>query len=320
VTPSIHVRDPVTRVRTRRRCLLNHCPWNPAQLNLTPLFRHDSEQNDESDKDRQMRKVIFQDLAPLCALVLVIAAATVMAGCDIVQSKDSNVIEINWIVLRSDAVLNDPYAGRQLKMRIPKDYVRELYRDPKGEGEEIKGVKNNGIEIVTLEAWLPDMAPQPPVADMKSISEEVKRSLFSRQLTINLKAGMRGRGPSNLKEQFVSQGKKGMVYRLPDLYGFERFRRMGCSSNSGFDPAKYDVPREAPPDGCWNLPADEELIGKHGDLSVWLTCAGRGGRCILRTHFQEFWTMQVIFPYSRLESWKEVKHQVENLLGMFITN
>jgi hypothetical protein len=250
--------------------------------------------------------------------VLAILAATVAGGCDVAQPQQTSFVEIYWTVLSSPVVASDPYAGRQLRMRIPKAHVRQIIRDPEGEAGKIRGVKNNGIGIISLEAWLPDLSPSPLVGDIKSTSDEQKRSLFNRQLMIDLTSGIRGQGKSRYLEGFYSQAKKGMVYRLPDLYGMERFRRMACDKNSDFDPTKSHLERESPPNGCWHLPADEYLITKDREPVVSFTCAGPGGRCIMRSHFQSLWTMQIIFPYSRLESWKELKGEVEKLLNKFV--
>lgn len=245
-----------------------------------------------------------------------------LTACDAAQLNKTSFVEINWTVLGSEAMLNDPYVGRQLKMRIPKEYVRRIYRDSKSEGEKIKGVRNNGIEIISLEAWLPELSPSSPLKNMnkQALTQEQIRANDAMRLLIDLNSSFRSPSGTSIREQFVYEAKRKMVYRLPNLYDLERFRRMGCAPGAAFDAAKYDVPRETPPDGCWNLPADEYLIGKDGSEEVWFTCAGPSGRCVIRTQFQSFWNMFVIFSYSRLESWKDVKNKAEKLLNGFVIN
>ena len=121
------------------------------------------------------------------------------------------------------------------------------------------------------------------------------------------------------REIYVSQARRGAVYRLPDLHGLERYRRMGCSAGSAFDAAKSEVPRTEPPAGCRPAAADEYMVGQDGDLAILLSCPGPGSFCTMQTWLQGFWLVEVVFPYSRLESWRSVRKQVVDLLTSFVT-
>src|SRR5262245_11165520 len=96
-------------------------------------------------------------------------------------------VEIHWVVQRNGAVADDP-AARQLKMSIPRDYVQNVFRDPRGKGEKSSGVRNNGIATVSVEALLPNLSPRLPVYEAKQASPEERRDFFNRQLIIDLKA------------------------------------------------------------------------------------------------------------------------------------
>jgi hypothetical protein len=255
-----------------------------------------------------------------CAARAVAIAAGVLGGAMTSIAAEprpagSNAVEIHWIVQRSDASPDDTSASRQLRMRIPRDYVQNIYRDPRGATEKSRGIRNNGISTVSVEALLPNLSPRLPAFESRQTSPEERRDFLSRQLIIDLKAYRAG---GSTRESYLSQARRGAVYRMPDLHGMERFRRMGCGAGSAFDPDKFDVPRAEPPQGCWALAGDEHLIGRDGELVVAVTCAAPSGRCSMQTWFQGFWSVDVTFPHSMLKSWRDVRKQVVNLLSTFV--
>lgn len=224
-------------------------------------------------------------------------------------------IEIHWVVQANGTPESDP-ATRQLRMSIPRDYVQNVFRDPRGTGEKSSGVRNNGIATVSVEALLPNLSPRLPVYESKQSSAEERRDFLNRQIIIDLRATAR---PGHAtRDVYLSQARRGMFYRMPDAHGLERYRRMGCADRSAFDPEKFDVPRSEPPKGCRNVATDEHLLGRDGDLAITVTCAAPDGRCSMHMLFQGFWSVQVSFPHSRLDAWRAVRKQVADLLASFV--
>ena len=254
-------------------------------------------------------------LLPAIAFAACILYGPMMSRAADLQPSRSGAVEIHWVVQRGGAASPGNASVRQLKMRIPRDYVQNIYRDPRGASEKGSGVTNNGISTVSVEALLPNLSPRLPAFETKQGTPEERREFFNRQLIIDLKSSFRaGRAT---RESFASQARRGMFYRLSDLHGLERFRRMSCGASSDFDPAKADVPRSEPPRGCRPLAADEYLIGPDADL-VAVACAEPSGRCSMQTWFQGFWSVEVNFPHSRLASWRNVRKQVVELLSSFV--
>jgi hypothetical protein len=254
---------------------------------------------------------------------LVMAAATVTVGCDVARSQKPDLVEINWTVLRSDAVLHDADAGRQLKMRIPVGYVSFVGRDKNREEERLSGVKNDGISVVDLVSWLPDLSPTPPIKETKEkpLSEEQKHALFHQRIYIQLSAAfVRSKTDTSMSGRMRSKAKNRMSYRLPNQYGLERYRRMHCPPDVSFDAAKFDEPRELPPEGCRDIIGDESLVGNDSGVSVWITCGRGEGRCAMRTYFQGRWQITVAFSRAHLETWRDVKGAVETLLTKFVVS
>lgn len=253
-------------------------------------------------------------LLPAIALAAAILPGPVTSRAADLQASGPGVVEIHWVVRRGDAPPANASA-RQLRMRIPKDYVHNIYRDPRGASGKDSGVANNGISTVSMEALLPNLSPRLPAFETMQGTPGERRDFFDRQLIIDLKASFRaGRAT---RESFASQARRGMFYRLSDLHGLERFRRMSCGASSDFDPARADTPRSEPPRGCRPLAADEYLIGPDADL-VAVACAEPNGRCSMQTWFQGFWPVEVNFPRSRLASWRDVRKQVVELLSSFV--
>jgi hypothetical protein len=275
-----------------------------------------------------MIKVIFH-LTPFrrfLVSVTVVAAGPLfgLAACDAAQSSKSDFVEINWTVLPNDAVLNDTDEGRRLRMRIPNEYVRYVSRDPGGEEKQRSGVDNRGIYNIDLEMWLPDLSPTPPIGNTKEqqSTTEQKKVLLQRKLYIQLTANFRRSAGKGLKHRDYElfRAKKGTVYRLPNSFGLEHFRPMYCPPDANFDPARFDEPREAPPEGCRESYGDDSLIGNDSGVNVWITCGRGEGRCAMRTNFQGQWQLTLVFSRSYLPKWREVRRTVEKSLSEFVTN
>jgi hypothetical protein len=222
-------------------------------------------------------------------------------------------VEIHWVVQPADTASN---GGRELRMRIPRDYVQNIHRDPHGQSGKTQQVRNNGISAVSVEAVLPNLSPRLPEYEPPQATPEERRQFFERRLIIDVKASFRPARPS--REIYVSQARRGMAYRLPDLHGLERYRRMGCSAGSAFDAAKSDIPRTEPPAGCRPAADDEYMVGQDGGLAVLLSCPGPGSLCTMQTWLQDFWLVEVGFPYSKLDTWKSVRKQALDLLTSFV--
>jgi hypothetical protein len=244
----------------------------------------------------------------------VLSAPMTSRAADLQPSR-SGAVEIHWVVQRGNASPGNASA-RQLKMRIPRDYVQNIHRDPRGASEKGSGVTNNGISTVSVEALLPNLSPRLPAFETKQGTPEERREFFNRQLIVEIKASFRAGGRAT-RDSFASQARRGMFYRLSDLHGLERFRRMSCGASSDFDAAKADVPRPEPPRGCRPLAADEYLIGPDAD-PVAVICEEPSGRCSMETWFQGFWSVEVNFPRSRLASWRNMRKQVVELLSSFV--
>jgi len=214
------------------------------------------------------------------------------------QSEDT--VNVDWTIVHPGP--DRSRAGTALKMTIPKKYVRHVYADKTGEAERLRGVKNSGIEIVSLVVAL----PQP------GSSSEAK------EVQVDLSADVvRVKGIAGIKNQLTFEARRGMVYRLPELYGLDRYRRIGCSERSNFDASRADQALEAPPAGCWEL-GEESLLGMDGDVGCWITCGRGGGQCVMRTSFRGAWSVLVIFSSTDLARWKTLRQQVEEVLTAFV--
>ena len=223
-------------------------------------------------------------------------------------------LEIHWIVQPAEASSN---GGRELRMQIPRDYVQNIHRDPHGVSEKSQRVRNNGISSVSVEALLPNLSPRLPEFEPQHATPQERRMFLERRLVIDVKASFR---PARVtRDIYVSQARRGMAWRLPDLHGLERYRRMGCTAGSAFDAAKSEIPQMEPPAGCRPAAPDEYMVGQDGDLVVTLNCFGPGSRCSMQTWFQGFWLVEVGFPYSSLESWRSIRSQVVELLTSFVS-
>lgn len=261
-------------------------------------------------------------LRPYLLAVVAAGALFGLGACDAAQSNKADFVEINWTVLRSEAVLNDSDAGRVLNMRIPTAYVSQVGRDRTGEEERQGGVKNNGISVVDLVAWLPDLSPTPiKETKEKLLSEDQKRALYHQRIYIQFSAAfVRNNIDTSMSGRMRSKAKSRMSYRLPDLYGLERYRRMYCPPDVPFDAAKVNEPREVPPEGCREIIGDESLVGNDSGVSIWITCGRGEGRCAMRTYFQGRWQITVVFSRAHLETWRDVRRAVETLLSKFIVS
>jgi hypothetical protein len=251
-------------------------------------------------------------ILPALAIAAGISSGPAARAAD-ARPAGGRAVEVHWIVA---AATDGVPGGRELRMRIPRDYVQNIHRDPRGAGEKTRGVRNNGILAVSLEALLPNFSPRLPALEPPQVTPEERRQFYERQLIIDLKASFRSGRVS--RETYASQARRGTVYRLPDLHDLERYRRMGCTAASAFDAATAEIPRTEPPGGCRPAAEDEYMVGQEGDLAVLLSCPGPGGRCSMQTWFQGFWLVEVGFPHSQLESWKGVRRQVVQLLSQFV--
>jgi len=222
------------------------------------------------------------------------------AGC----APRNDHIEIKWTVLN-----NDSPPGPTLRMNIPRAYIVNVVGDSSGEDERIHRVKNGGIGALDLEFIYPDLSPG-------KATDDANPSSAKKRIYVQFNSVYRHRGGLGIRDQFIYEAKKGMVYRLPEQHGLERFRRMGCTPNS-FDPTRYDEALNEPPNGCWEL-GEESLIGRDGDVAVWITCGRGEGRCAMHTHFQQRWQLTLAFPRSLVAEWRKVKDASEELLSGFV--
>jgi hypothetical protein len=218
-----------------------------------------------------------------------------------IRGAGKDHIELKWSAQAEGSV-----SATTLEMRVPREYVGFISRDPKGEDARIRHVNNNGIASIDIQFLYPGLTAQ------TSAKDQTGDAVYA-QLSASY---LRRRGGLSIRDQLLHEAKKQMVYRLPDQHGLERFRRMTCAADSQFDPMKYNVPLNEPPAGCREL-GEESLVGSDEGVRVWVTCGRGEGRCAMRTYFQGRWQLTLAFSRSLLPEWRNVRSAAEKLLSGF---
>lgn len=234
--------------------------------------------------------------------------------------SDTKPLEIEW------AHLN---VNRQLRLKIPAAYITRVYSDYAGEGEATHRVKNGGVEIVSLEFYLPDLKPRAsnqtrPVGPDSPLFEKFMEE-SARRVTIYLTAA----GPSvvnlaNVRqrefEQIEREMKSEFTYQLPDVYGLERYRGMACGLVPQKDPAaKRNPPTSSAPQGCWDTPKNELFLSRSEFIGGYYSCAF-GEEPQLGCHGYDLydgWSISYGFRKSQLANWREIDSAVRKLLDSF---
>ena len=233
--------------------------------------------------------------------------------------SDTKPLEIEW---------TDLYVDKRLRMQIPAAYITRVYSDYSGESEAAHGAKNGGIEIVSMEFYLPDLKPRAsnqtrPVGPDSPLYEKFKEE-NARRVSVDLTAG----GPSVVNRAEIRQRwfdgvlssiKSKSSYQLPDLYGLERYREMAC----GFAPQRPEVKRNPPtssaPEGCWDTPSNEVFISRNEFVGGYYSCAF-GDNPQLGCHGYDLydgWSISYGFRKSQLANWREIDSAVRKLLDSF---
>ena len=234
--------------------------------------------------------------------------------------SDTKPLEIEWTNTKTN---------RQLRLKIPAAYVERAYRDSKGDGEAAFGVKNGGIQIVSLEFYLPDLKPRaanqtrPVGPDSPLFAQFMEES--SRRVTVYLMAAggnevSRARARQEQYDDILRSLKRRSLYQLPEIHGLERYRGMAC----GLEPektwkAKRNPPTSSAPEGCWDTPENELFVSRSELIGGYYSCAF-GDEPQLGCHSTDAyndWSLSYGFRKSQLANWREVDGAVRKLLDSF---
>ena len=252
---------------------------------------------------------------------------------DIIAAAESNVndsrkakrkqdfVEIDWVVMEGQR----EHSGKRLRLRIPAEYVREVYRDRNGEGQKLRAVHLNGIEIIRLEAWLPDYTAKPSPQMLEQIKDlqptEKNKKLLEARIWIDLTASGGGDGANRTRDYLQFRMENRATYRLSDIYELERYRNLYCGVPEPDQAAKPKFPDETAPDGCREVQGDEEFLSRKEDTAAnaWIVCMRSPlGNCAMSDYYDGYWGRTVDFPRSDLVHWRDRSRYATELINRFV--
>jgi hypothetical protein len=249
------------------------------------------------------------------SLFFLLAPNTFSAEVDPSKLK-SATLEIDWEYAEK---------SKRLRLSIPREYIKEVYRDRTGEAEKIRGIKNNGIEIVRLEAWLPNLMPHPlvPIPEAERGTPEYERRLDA--LALRLPVRLDASGGINIlgmrRSTVEAPMKRKWVYRVGDIAGLEHFRRMICGKLEPNEERKAKYVDDSAPDGCRDSGMNEIYVSasSSGLDGAYISCVREfGGMCEATVNYQEFWMLKYHFPKRKIQLWQDYDKAARRLVDQFL--
>lgn len=247
------------------------------------------------------------------------ALASLFAFIPLSGACSPDAVEIQWTVELDDKVRLAKLSAQELKMRIPMKYVKRLGGDNDGESRRLSHVNNRGIQVVDLEVPMSELITAANVDSIGAATAGILNSKKKpRPLFLMMQANFKFGESGSIREFERYQVTKRMAYRLPDLFGLERYARMTCTRQSTKEPPS-EGPLSDPPPGCRELDGEVSMIGELDGQSVWLRCGKSKGGCSMRTYLLNRWEYTAIFDGAYLSVWREMKKASESFLKGFIT-
>jgi len=260
-------------------------------------------------------------LGGVLVLALVVAVAYVVwdyarehavpeTGHEAAGSK--GYVEVNWIV----GVHSPAGTGRRMHLRIPREYKMEVVRS-RQTLEENTTIDNNGIQTISIQAWMPELSPNPPAAMRKKAeTEEAKRKVkeaLSKRLWVQLRAA--GGGTVERVHNFTKHRfRTGDMYRREDFHGLEWYVPMGCSDRIR-EIKTPKPPDDQSPDGCRETYGDHEFLPP--GRPVWIKCRSlKAGVCVYRGN-PDWWSLEIEIPSWELSRWEAYERAALALIKKF---
>lgn len=220
---------------------------------------------------------------------------------------------------------------KQLRLRIPADYVSRIYTIDENSLDVPSYIRNGGIEIVDLEFYLPDLKPRVggagrlrgvPRGDSPAYPKYQEE--MSRQITINLSSQSVTYPEKYRKNQYetiVRETKqKHGVYRLPDVHGLEHYRYKACGTpEEKAKLLKTPLADDTAPEGCWDRDNNEIFVSPTDTNGGYYQCARHSDLNLGCRAYVSFdgWDMEYTFKKSHLADWKSIDSAVRQVLNSF---
>lgn len=221
-------------------------------------------------------------------------------------------------------------AQKELRLRIPADYVSRIYTQDENSPDASSYIRHGGVEIISLEFYLPDLKPRVGGADslrvVRGDSPAYPKFLeeLSRQVTVNLSAKSITSPDQFRKNQYKAiqhDIRKNSLYRLADFHGLEHYRHKGCGTPEEKAAVnKGSIKDDSAPEGCWDTSNDEIFVSQTDTAGGYYLCERHNDNpnvgCQAYVSF-DGWDMEYIFRKSQLADWKSIDSAVRQVLNSF---
>jgi len=219
----------------------------------------------------------------------------------------------------------------QLRLRIPADYVSRIYTQDENAPDASSYIRHGGIEIISLEFYLPDLKPRVGGANSLGIvrTDSPAYPKYLEEMTRQILVDLSARGDISPEKYRIAQyenikyelKQKHGIYRLPDFHGLEHYRYKICDTpEEKAKLLKTPLVDDTAPEGCWDGDNDEIFISQTDTNGGYYLCARHNNNpnvgCRAYVSF-DGWAMQYAFRKSQLANWKEIDSAVRQVLNSF---